>query len=92
MECSEFNYIILINFTGCWYTFKEYKNLKDNPIQPHGISPNLNALFQSYLEKSDTWLILLIISAVVTVIILLILLVLRKRIVIAIALIKEGSK
>lgn len=53
---------------------------------------NLSALFKSYLAEKNTWLVLLIIAAIVLVIILLVVLVLRKRIVIAIGLVKEGSK
>lgn len=56
------------------------------------IATNLSKLADSWLGKANTWLVLSIISGVSLIIILLVILVLRKRIVIAIALVKEGSK
>lgn len=53
---------------------------------------NLASLVNEYLAKKETWLVLSILSGVVLLIIALIVIFLRKRIVIAIALVKEGSK
>lgn len=71
----------------------EYKRLLHNPSmeRPNSVT-NLAALADNYLKESTTWLVLLIVASVLLVIIILVVLVLRKRIVIAIALVKEGSK
>lgn len=53
---------------------------------------NIASLVNEYLAKKETWLVLSIISGIVFLIIALIVIFLRKRIVIAIALVKEGSK
>lgn len=53
---------------------------------------NLASLANEYLAKKETWLVLSIVSGIVFLIIALIVIFLRKRIVIAIALVKEGSK
>lgn len=53
---------------------------------------NIASLVNEYLAKKETWLVLSIVSGIVFLIIALIVIFLRKRIVIAIALVKEGSK
>lgn len=53
---------------------------------------NIASLANEYLAKKETWLVLSIICGIVFLIIFLIVIFLRKRIVIAIALVKEGSK
>lgn len=77
---------------GTYYSFQQYKFLKDRPPTDVNVNTNLSLLVDTWLQKKDTWLYLGIAAAVVLVIILLLVLVLRKRIVIAIALVKEGSK
>jgi choline transporter-like protein 2/4/5 len=61
-------------------------------VDRFNLQPNLRSLINSYFVEANTWLYILIGTAVVLVVILLLVLVFRKRIVIAIALIKEGSK
>lgn len=68
----------------------ELKKTENN--QETIIATNISKLAESWLGKSSTWLVLAIVCGVLLVIILLVILVLRKRIVIAIALVKEGSK
>lgn len=66
--------------------------LKKNPPTETTIVTNISKLLESWAREKNTWLYSGIAAAVFLVIILLIVLVLRKRIVIAIALVKEGSK
>lgn len=66
--------------------------LRDRPPTDVNVNTNLSLLFDTWLQKPNTWLALGIIAAILLLIILLVVLVLRKRIVIAIALVKEGSK
>lgn len=82
-----------IHILAIYYCAMEYKRLLNNPSQerPKSVT-NLAALVDNYLKQSTTWLVMLIVASVLLVIILLVVLVLRKRIVIAIALVKEGSK
>ncbi|XP_058129739.1 choline transporter-like 2 isoform X2 [Anopheles ziemanni] len=78
---------------GVYYSYREYKIIIANPTDSHvNVSPNLSSLINSWFKSDQTWLIILIVLSVFLVILLLVVLVLRKRIVIAIALIKEGSK
>lgn len=61
----------------------------------HNISGEIDfdaELDANMMQKSTPWLVLAIVCGSVLLVILLLLLVLRKRIVIAIALVKEGSK
>lgn len=69
-----------------------YIYLRDNPPERPSAGTNLAAIFDNYLQMKDTWLVIAIITSIFLLIVLLIILVLRKRIVIAIALVKEGSK
>lgn len=78
-------------YAGTYYSVTQYIQLKKNPVKvPEGY--NLKNLVNQYLAKEETWLVLSIISGVVLLIIALVVIFLRKRIVIAIALVKEGSK
>lgn len=77
---------------GTYYSFKQYVYLRDRPPTDVNVNTNLSLLFDTWLQKPNTWLIFGIIAAILLLIILLVVLVLRKRIVIAIALVKEGSK
>nr|CAD7401037.1 unnamed protein product [Timema poppensis] len=75
----------------CIYvTYVKFVDLRDNPIS-QAEKESLGEV-DSLLALKNTWLVFLIISAVTLVIVLLILLFLRKRINVAVALIKEGSK
>ena len=67
--------------------------LADHPVESHvNPSPNINSWIQYYLSSQSLWLYAFIIVLVSLVVIFLIVLVLRKRISIAIGLVKEGSK
>lgn len=73
-----------------YYSAKKYKHLKDNPATNE--QKEQANVFESYLLSKDTWLVFLIAAAVLLGIILLTLIFLRKRILLAIALIREGSR
>ncbi|XP_055591982.1 choline transporter-like 2 isoform X2 [Uranotaenia lowii] len=78
---------------GVYYSFKQYDYISKHPVESHvNVSPNLSSLFESWFKSDQTWLAILIILSILLVILLLVILVLRKRIVIAIAVVKEGSK
>ncbi|CAK8684737.1 unnamed protein product [Clavelina lepadiformis] len=82
----------LLSF-GVWYCYNEYNILKtanqgDESIISVGFTTNLS----TYLALQDTWLAFLIILAVVDFILILIVLFLRKRIQIAIQIIRQASK
>ncbi|KAG4077520.1 hypothetical protein HA402_002947 [Bradysia odoriphaga] len=82
--------LVMLGF-GTYYSVTKFIQLRDNPIDVMG-GYNIASLVNEYLAKKETWLVLSIISGVVLLIIFLIVIFLRKRIVIAIALVKEGSK
>ncbi|KAM4640535.1 choline transporter-like protein 4 isoform 1-T1 [Discoglossus pictus] len=75
---------------GIYHCCMEYINLKNRGSTASNIGFTVNLTV--YLNVQETWLAFLIILAVVEAILLLVLLFLRKRILIAIALIKEASK
>lgn len=77
-------------FSAVYYSAKEYKYRKDHPATKQ--QEEEANVFESYLLLKETWLVFLIASAVVLGIILLTLVFLRKRIMLAIALIREGSR
>uniref|UniRef100_A0A182JP45 Choline transporter-like protein n=1 Tax=Anopheles christyi TaxID=43041 RepID=A0A182JP45_9DIPT len=78
---------------GVYYSFHEYQKIRANPVAAHvNVSPNLSSLVNSWFKSDQTWLWILIVLSVILTVLLLVVLVLRKRIVIAIALVKEGSK
>lgn len=84
--------VILVIGYGIVHCYMEYtaaiqKNA-DLTLQDLGIVPNPEV----YLQVPQTWLAFMIILAIVEVIIILLLIFLRKRIVIAIALLKEASR
>nr|XP_057904688.1 choline transporter-like protein 2 isoform X2 [Doryrhamphus excisus] len=85
--------VILVLGYGIFHCYMEYASLEgkagaDVTLQELG----LQADFTIYLQLRQTWLVFMIILAIVEVIIILLLIFLRKRILIAIALIKEASK
>ncbi|XP_034046571.1 choline transporter-like protein 2 isoform X2 [Thalassophryne amazonica] len=78
---------------GIFHCYMEYASLKGEP----GANVTLQELgfqtdFTVYLHIRQTWLAFMIILAIVEVIIILLLIFLRKRILIAIALLKEASR
>lgn len=77
--------------SAVYFTAAKYIELKDQTDSTTTQNDNQN-VFESYATKKDTWLVLLIIASIVLAIVLLILIFLRKRIILAIALVKEGSK
>ncbi|KAF6720590.1 Choline transporter-like protein 2 [Oryzias melastigma] len=84
--------IVVIGY-GIFHCYMEYASLKGEPganvtIQELGFQTD----FAVYLQLRQTWLAFMIILAIVEVIIILLLIFLRKRILIAIALIKEASR
>lgn len=70
----------------------KYNELKANPVENQSSGLTVESLVKLWLAKKDTWLYLLIILSVLLLIIVLIVIFLRKRIAVAIALVKEGSK
>lgn len=77
---------------GIYWSQKEYRYfLANEPLRP-APGTNLQQIFDNYMHSKTTWLVILIVLAVVLTVLLLVLLVLLKRIRIAIALVKEGSK
>ncbi|KAI1902394.1 hypothetical protein AGOR_G00044310 [Albula goreensis] len=75
---------------GIWHCYWEYDNFKNSEVTISDLGFTTD--FSVYLQVKETWLAFLIILAVVEAILLLLLIFLRKRILIAIALIKESSK
>ncbi|KAJ8363433.1 hypothetical protein SKAU_G00122640 [Synaphobranchus kaupii] len=85
--------VILVIGYGIFHCFMEYARLKGEP----GADVTINDLglltdFSVYLQIRQTWLAFLIILSIVEVVIILLLIFLRKRVLIAIALIKEASR
>ncbi|XP_070780077.1 choline transporter-like protein 2 isoform X3 [Enoplosus armatus] len=85
--------VILVIGYGIFHCYMEYASLKGEP----GANVTLQELgfqtdFTVYLQIRQTWLAFMIILAIVEVIIILLLIFLRKRILIAVALIKEASR
>lgn len=83
-----FNYVLIFLFLGVYLTNSKYQYYKSNVDS----TDESNGIFSKYLSNKNLWLSFLIISSVVLAVVVLILLFLRKRIILAIALIKEGSK
>ncbi|XP_046893884.1 choline transporter-like protein 2 isoform X3 [Hypomesus transpacificus] len=85
--------VILVIGYGIFHCSMEYVSLKETPgsdvtLQDLGFQTD----FAVYLQIRQTWLAFIIILAIVEVVIILLLIFLRKRILIAIALIKEASR
>lgn len=75
-----------------YFTQLQYRYYLANPKIRQETITNLSALANSYLHSKNFWLVLLIAASFLLVVLLLVVLILRKRILIAIALVKEGSK
>ncbi|GFR06390.1 choline transporter-like protein 4 [Trichonephila clavata] len=84
--------VLLLAFLGfgCYYSTTKYLSLKNVPGSDAKLTITFD--FKSYLALQDTWLAFAIVTGVLFAIFFLILVFLRKRIVIAIALIKEASR
>ncbi|XP_008315866.1 choline transporter-like protein 2 isoform X2 [Cynoglossus semilaevis] len=85
--------VILVIGYGIFHCYMEFASLKGEPGADVTIRDlGLQTDFAIYLQIRQTWLAFMIILAIVEVIIILLLIFLRKRILIAIALIKEASR
>ncbi|XP_040891790.1 choline transporter-like protein 2 isoform X2 [Toxotes jaculatrix] len=85
--------VILVIGYGIFHCYMEFASLKGEPGADVTIRDlGLQTDFSVYLQVRQTWLAFMIILAIVEVIIILLLIFLRKRILIAIALIKEASR
>uniref|UniRef100_A0A8C9YJM7 Choline transporter-like protein n=1 Tax=Sander lucioperca TaxID=283035 RepID=A0A8C9YJM7_SANLU len=85
--------VILVIGYGIFHCYMEFASLKGEPGSDVTIRDlGLQTDFSVYLQIRQTWLAFMIILAIVEVIIILLLIFLRKRIMIAIALIKEASR
>ncbi|XP_035221732.1 choline transporter-like protein 2 isoform X2 [Stegodyphus dumicola] len=84
--------ILVLAFSAfaCYYSSTRYVQLKDTPGSEGNFRLTLDV--KSYLALRKTWLAFAIISGVIFAILFLVIIFLRKRILIAIALIKEASK
>ncbi|CAG9809296.1 unnamed protein product [Chironomus riparius] len=78
--------------TGLFFSYRQYDFYSKKPVDRYNLQPNLKSIINSYFIEANTWLYILIGSSIVFLVILLLVIVFRKRITIAIALIKEGSK
>lgn len=90
--------IVLFSF-GSYYSFSKYVELRKGSdssggslVQDFDVSISFTQNLRAYTANKNTWLFLGIVSAVILLILLILLIFLRKRIVIAIALIKEASR
>ncbi|KAL3184063.1 hypothetical protein MRX96_006174 [Rhipicephalus microplus] len=90
--------VLLFSF-GSYYSFSKYIELRSNAdsgteslIKQFDVSVSFTQNLRAYTANKNTWLVLGIVSVGILIILLLLLIFLRKRIVIAIALIKEASK
>lgn len=81
-----------MKFPAIYLAYNRYAYLKAHPVDLVNPTTNLKAVAKSIISLQETWLVILIAACVVLVIILLAIVFLRQRIIIAIALIKEGSK
>ncbi|XP_014369453.2 choline transporter-like 2 isoform X1 [Papilio machaon] len=81
---------VLFGFS-IYLCYKNYIYYRDNPVSLIQTT-NLKGYAQSIFTKQETWMTLLVVLAIALTILLFIIIFLRSRIVIAIALIREGSK
>lgn len=75
-----------------YYSYTRYAYLKMYPDYNADSASNIYSTLRRLFSKSETWMWILVILAIILTILVLVVIFLRKRIVIAIALIKEGSK
>ncbi|XP_051852802.1 choline transporter-like protein 5 [Antechinus flavipes] len=86
-----FGVVILIAY-GIWACYSEFHHLHTKPGSPTLYEIGFQSDLRAYLKLKHTWLIFMILLCILEVIVLLALLFLRKRIQIAVALLKEASK
>uniref|UniRef100_A0AAQ4REL6 Choline transporter-like protein n=1 Tax=Gasterosteus aculeatus aculeatus TaxID=481459 RepID=A0AAQ4REL6_GASAC len=85
--------VILVIGYGIAHCYMEFASLKGDPGSDVTIRDlGLQTDFSVYLQIRQTWLAFMIILAIVEIVVILLLIFLRKRIMIAIALIKEASR
>uniref|UniRef100_A0A4W5NSE0 Choline transporter-like protein n=1 Tax=Hucho hucho TaxID=62062 RepID=A0A4W5NSE0_9TELE len=85
--------VILVIGYGIFHCAMEYRSLKGEPGSDVTIRDlGLQTDFSVYLQIRQTWLAFMIILSIVEVVVILLLVFLRKRVLIAIALIKEASR
>uniref|UniRef100_A0AAZ3S8M2 Choline transporter-like protein n=1 Tax=Oncorhynchus tshawytscha TaxID=74940 RepID=A0AAZ3S8M2_ONCTS len=85
--------VILVIGYGIFHCAMEYRSLKGEPGSDVTIRDlGLQTDFSVYLQIRQTWLAFMIILSIVEVVVILLLIFLRKRVLIAIALIKEASR
>ncbi|XP_058246172.1 choline transporter-like protein 5-B isoform X3 [Hemibagrus wyckioides] len=78
---------------GIWQCYWEHVTLKGKPDADVSITDlGFQTDYRIYLQLRQTWLIFLIVLAVMELVIILLLIFLRRRVCIAIALLKEGSR
>lgn len=85
------------NISGVYATQDKYRTLlnKENAskdLQTRTLAEDAGKIVDNVLGEKNVWLAFLIIVSILLIFVLLLVIFLRKRIVIAIALIKEGSK
>lgn len=88
---KSFNDLEIFIILGIYYVTLQYVYWKANPVAPSH-SFNLSSNVKNLLQDSTTWLVIDVALGVIFLVIFLMVVFLRKRIVIAIALVKEGSK
>ncbi|GAA6077107.1 choline transporter-like protein 2 isoform X1 [Tachysurus ichikawai] len=85
--------VLLVVAYGIFYCYMQYVQFKGQPGADVSITDlGLQTDFTVYLQLQQTWLAFMIILCIVEVIIILLLIFLRKRLQIAITLIKEASR
>ncbi|XP_036610052.1 choline transporter-like protein 5 [Trichosurus vulpecula] len=87
-----FGMVIIIAF-GIWICYREYDRLQSKPgAQVTFYDVGFQSDFRAYLQVPQTWLAFMILLCIVETFVLLTILFLRKRISIAVTLLKEGSR
>lgn len=84
--------LIVLLTGGTYISYKNYVQLRDTGVPVVQQGTHLKGKLQSVLNKQEFWVSLLVIFAVLLVLTLVIVIFLRKRISIAVTLIREGSK
>lgn len=84
--------LIVLLAGGSYVSYKNYVQLRDTGEPVVQLSNNLKGKLQSVFNKQEFWMILLCIFGVLLALILIMVIFLRKRISIAVTLIREGSK
>uniref|UniRef100_A0A8C8HRL8 Choline transporter-like protein n=1 Tax=Oncorhynchus tshawytscha TaxID=74940 RepID=A0A8C8HRL8_ONCTS len=89
-----FGVIAVVGY-GIWHCYWEFSTLRGKPHSDGDVTISdigFQTDFRVYLQLSQTWLILMISLSVIEAVIIVILIFLRRRVRIAIALLKEGSR